>query len=728
VHQQGIVHRDIKPQNVMIGASGEPLLMDFGLARSPAAPQHSGMSSFRGTIPYAAPEAFHAGIASPRTDIYGLGVLLYHLLAGATPFDPLAPDLSLQILSGHHTPLRDVRPDVAPQLEQICAKAMARKPANRFGSADEMAQALSVYLEGEKRCDAAPAILTISGKRIGRSRPVVAGLGLFGLLVACGMFVWGGWKHEQPPPKTLLTNVPRLPVQQWRADGGCMVIQFSPDGSAYYSVLNPAFPRGATDKPCSFVIGDAKTGEIRSKVPFHLDWQTTRGLAVSKSGDAYISDFYAKTVARIRKQSSGEIEYIPITSRNVEHPWVSDIAITPDESTLIAMLGHDGQEPDFNNDYVAIVDLSSQKLAELQLNDEPQSDGLCVARDGKNAYIATFRRKSKNATLYELQLKPPCSISRRAAIPCDTLWGVAYCERKRCIFVGDSQNSVIWQVSRDTFAIKKWASLDGYSPRLMAIDPMEKTLAVHCKNQVLLFDLETTRVKAYANNSMTGPLRFDPSGNRLFVAGSCADGVKFIDLNSPPCAPEPTSHVPWRNERERLDSFVFAAMHEGQGYHLYWMDEAATRQPTQLTFRLADDWAPVWSPNDDAIAFVSDRDGAPRVCVLDPAVGDVRVFEKTRVSDLQKAFRTPVTWLPGGTKIAYIASGDVRIETVDRTTGEISQLFGPELAAEQGLPMIFHVCCDVDQRSYWISCRTHDSHNTAEVFLVSSAQSGRTVK
>lgn len=733
VHQQGIVHRDIKPQNVMIGASGEPLLMDFGLARSHAAPQNGGRSSFRGTMPYAAPEAFFGGIASPAADIYGLGVLLYHLLAGAAPFDPLAGNLKWLIFNGHYTPLRDVRPDIDPQLEQICAKAMAREPAERFASADELAQALSAHLDDQKPSEVAPATSANAGKRRTYHRFLMAGFGLFGFLLVCGMFIWGIWRRERPPVKTLLTNVPRLPVQQWRADGGCMVMQFSPDGTKYYSVLNPAFPHGRTDTTCRLVIGDAKTGAIRFQQNLVEKWQSPRGLAVSKNGSVFISDFYAAQVARIREQSRGEIEYIPITLRTVERPLVSDITLTPDESALIAILGNDGQETDYNNDYVAIVDLNRSKLIELQLNDEPQSAGLCVASDGKKAYIATRRRKSKNATLYEVNLERPYSISRRAPIPCDILCGIAYCERKRCVFVGDSQNSVIWQVSRDTFTAKKWLSLGGYSPRLLAIDPTERTLAVDCKNQIILFDLETSRVKAYANNSSCTSLRFDPSGKRLFLPGSGADGVKFIDLNSPPSrdstpAPRTKPHAPWRNVGERLDSFIFAAKREGESFHLYWTNAAANQPPTQLTFQLADDWAPAWSPSGDRIAFVSDRDGLPRVYVIDPVVGETKGFKKTHVSHWQKGNRTPVAWLPDETKIAYIAAGHERIETVAPATGEISQLLGPEVAAEQRLPEYFHVCCDPDHRSYWLTCRTHASHNTAEIFLASSDKNVRSIK
>jgi hypothetical protein len=149
VHAAGVIHRDLKPQNVMLDRQGEPLLTDFGLARPlQAEGQMTDSFSVLGTPAYMSPEQMRGQRATVASDIYGLGVILYQVLTGQPPFSGPLGELSLNVVRGNPPRPSRLRPEVDPALEGICLKAMAKRPADRYQSAEEFADALRCYLDG----------------------------------------------------------------------------------------------------------------------------------------------------------------------------------------------------------------------------------------------------------------------------------------------------------------------------------------------------------------------------------------------------------------------------------------------------------------------------------------------------------------------------------------------------------------------------------------------------
>ncbi len=149
-HQKGVVHRDLKPSNVMINQRNEPVVMDFGLARRAVAGdvRLTKSGAIMGTPAYMAPEQVlgDSKAIGPACDVYALGVILYELLAGRLPFDgPVAAVLG-QIMVVEPQPPRTHRPDLAPALEAICLRAMAKKVDDRYASMAELHEALGGYL------------------------------------------------------------------------------------------------------------------------------------------------------------------------------------------------------------------------------------------------------------------------------------------------------------------------------------------------------------------------------------------------------------------------------------------------------------------------------------------------------------------------------------------------------------------------------------------------------
>jgi serine/threonine-protein kinase len=144
-HKAGILHRDVKPGNILFGDDGCAKVADFGIAKSVEAVGNDATTAgvLLGTPRYLAPERIDGQPASPSSDLYGLGVVLYEALSGRKAFQgdtPVATAYSVQ----HDTPepLSSLRPGLTPALIGVVERAMARDPRDRFGSADEMGAAL----------------------------------------------------------------------------------------------------------------------------------------------------------------------------------------------------------------------------------------------------------------------------------------------------------------------------------------------------------------------------------------------------------------------------------------------------------------------------------------------------------------------------------------------------------------------------------------------------------
>jgi predicted Ser/Thr protein kinase len=150
-HRRKVIHRDLKPDNVMITGRGEPIIMDFGLALrdTQTVVRLTKQGTIMGTPAYMAPEQARGDPdqMGPPCDVYSLGVILYELLTRKQPFVGDALSVVTQVLTETPRPPSGHRPDVDPRLEAICLKAMAKQPEARYASMAEFAAALTGYLE-----------------------------------------------------------------------------------------------------------------------------------------------------------------------------------------------------------------------------------------------------------------------------------------------------------------------------------------------------------------------------------------------------------------------------------------------------------------------------------------------------------------------------------------------------------------------------------------------------
>ena len=146
-HQNGVVHCDLKPSNILLDADDRPLVSDFGLAQEPDRSVEGGAGLVLvGSPAYMAPEQITAwpGAYAPPLDVWALGVLLYELVAGERPFvaDSLAA-LRQRICQDDPLPLRQRAADVSALLESVCARCLAKDPNRRYATAEELAEDLA---------------------------------------------------------------------------------------------------------------------------------------------------------------------------------------------------------------------------------------------------------------------------------------------------------------------------------------------------------------------------------------------------------------------------------------------------------------------------------------------------------------------------------------------------------------------------------------------------------
>ncbi|MBY8875553.1 serine/threonine protein kinase [Micromonospora sp. PLK6-60] len=277
-HTKGIVHRDVKPGNLLVRPNGTLVLTDFGIARSDLVGQLTAAGSVLGTASYISPEQATGAVATPASDVYALGVVAYQCLAGRRPFEG---DNPLEIAMKHvrETP-RPLPGDIPPQVRSIVERALAKDPAGRWPSAATLA--------GVAR--QAKAVLSQQTRAAGHARPVSAAPSSPAAPQA---------RAQVPPPRQQhRPPAPVSPGQQHRPAAPVSPAQPRPPASAVPPgpprppvaarpapprppTSQPAYPRGAaTVPPPAPARPDRALGYARQPVPAPAPRRSRSGRAV----------------------------------------------------------------------------------------------------------------------------------------------------------------------------------------------------------------------------------------------------------------------------------------------------------------------------------------------------------------------------------------------------------------------------------------------------------------
>ena len=209
-HEAGVIHRDVKPGNILLGPDGRGMVTDFGIARATGEDTMTRTGAVLGSVDYFSPEQTRGERAGPRSDIYALGVVLYELLTGVRPFGGDTPYArAVDRLNRPPPDPRHVEPDVPDELAEIAMRAMAVDPEDRYETPAAMRAALQAWMDrpappvtaavapatrsepGPFRSDPAPVISARAGERRRRGGARVWALGALLLALLVGGYVGG---------------------------------------------------------------------------------------------------------------------------------------------------------------------------------------------------------------------------------------------------------------------------------------------------------------------------------------------------------------------------------------------------------------------------------------------------------------------------------------------------------------------------------------------------------
>ena len=345
-HDGGVIHRDLKPQNILIDSDDEPCIVDFGMAKRHLEADLTSEGQTLGTPLYMSPEQASGGSkdVDRRSDVYAMGIILYELLTGTTPFKGSTLEVCRQHLESEPPSPRKINGQIPRDLETICLQCLEKEPDRRYQTAQELADELKRYLDGEP-IKARPSSVLNRAWRWSKRRPLIASLSgalLFAMIVICVLLIV---QPPPPPPSPILVDdqfsESELNRELW--DWGQADFSFPGTRGRSYSVLQ-------------------KDGQLKITAK------------TSRSGNSSVQDvwidlkrdlkeFNQDLVVDVDLAARGEIGYagIHISDGTRPHSWLD-----PDSVVLFAVRGKHNPPLRLDRRFLRVYVCQSESLAILQ--------------------------------------------------------------------------------------------------------------------------------------------------------------------------------------------------------------------------------------------------------------------------------------------------------------------------------------------------------------------------